>query len=80
MNGRRQFFRTIGLGFLLAGGTTAATSEELVLTAKPQPTSSPPMPEQRPQYKLFGVRAGDSVERPRESTTRRDGANHEWSS
>jgi hypothetical protein len=62
MNGRRRFFRTIGLGFLLAGGTTAAPGAEFALTAKPQPTSSPTTPEQRPQYKLFSVRAGDSVE------------------
>src|SRR5262245_16844371 len=41
MNGRRRFFRTIGLGFLLAGGTTAAPSAEFALTAKPQPASSP---------------------------------------
>src|SRR5262249_25472146 len=62
MNGRRQFFRTIGLGFLLAGGTTAAPSAEFALTAKPQPASSPTHRDPRPQYKLFSVRAGDSVE------------------
>jgi hypothetical protein len=62
MNGRRRFFRTIGLGFLLAGGTTAAPGAQFALTAKPQPTSSPTTPEQRPQYRLFSVRAGDSVE------------------
>jgi hypothetical protein len=62
MNGRRRFFRTIGLGFLLAGGTTAAPGAEFALTAKPQPTSPPPASERRPQYKLFSVRAGDSVE------------------
>ena len=62
MNGRRRFFRTIGLGFLLAGGTTAAPGAEFALTAKPQPTSPTTTPEQRPRYKLFSVRAGDSVE------------------
>ena len=62
MNGRRRFFRTIGLGFLLAGGTAAAPDEEFALTANAEPTSPPPAPEQRPQYKLFSVRAGDSVE------------------
>jgi hypothetical protein len=62
MNGRREFFRTIGLGFLLAGGTAAAPGEEFAVMAQPQPTSSPTAPEQRPQYKVFTVRAGESVE------------------
>jgi hypothetical protein len=62
MNGRRRFFRTIGLGFLLVGGTAAAPGEESAVTAKPQPTSSPTAPEQRPQYKVLAVRAGDSIE------------------
>jgi hypothetical protein len=52
----------MGLGFLLAGGTTAAAGEEFALTARPLSTSSPTTPEERPQYKLFSVRAGDSVE------------------
>ena len=35
MNRRRQFFSTIGLGFLLAGGAAAVPREELAATAKP---------------------------------------------
>src|SRR5262249_28105138 len=62
MNGRRRFFRTIGLGFLLAGGTTAAPGADFALTGQPQQTSSPTTPERRTTYKLFSVRAGDSVE------------------
>ena len=35
MNRRRQFFSTIGLGFLLAGGAAAVPREELAAAAKP---------------------------------------------
>jgi hypothetical protein len=35
MNRRRQFFSTIGLGFLLAGGAAAVPREEFAATAKP---------------------------------------------
>jgi hypothetical protein len=62
MNGRRRFLRTIGLGFLLAGGTAAASGEEFTAAAKPQRTMPPIAPEQRPQYKVFTVQTGDSVE------------------
>jgi hypothetical protein len=35
MNRRRQFFSTIGVGFLLAGGAAAVPREELAAAAKP---------------------------------------------
>jgi hypothetical protein len=60
MNRRRQFLSAIGLGFLLAGGAAAVPGEESALTAKP--TFPPIAPEQRPEYKVFTVPAGDSAE------------------
>src|SRR5262245_58177574 len=62
MNGRRRFFSTIGLGFLLAGGAAAAPREDLASTAEPQRTLAPSAPQQRAQYKVFTIPAGDSVE------------------
>src|SRR5262245_19305540 len=71
MNGRRRFFSTIGLGFLLAGGAAAAAREDRASTAEPQRTLAPiapqqtlaPIaPQQRAQYKVFTIPAGDTVE------------------
>src|SRR5262245_49786698 len=62
MNGRRRFFSTIGLGFLLAGGAAAAASEDRASTAEPQRTLAPIAPQQRAQYKVFTIPAGDTVE------------------
>jgi hypothetical protein len=52
----------MGLGFLLAGGIAAVPREEFAVAAKPQPTFPPIAPEQRPQYKVFTIPAGDSIE------------------
>jgi hypothetical protein len=62
VNKRRQFFSTIGLGFLLAGGAAAAPREGLAAIAKPNRTLPPLAPERRPEYKVFTVPAGDSVQ------------------
>ena len=62
MNGRRRFFSTIGLGFLLAGGAAAAPREDLASTAEPQRAPAPITPERRAQYKVLTIPAGDSVE------------------
>ena len=61
MNGRRRFFSTIGLGFLLAGGAAAAAGEDRASTAEPQRTLAPIAPQQRAQYKVFTIPAGDTV-------------------
>jgi hypothetical protein len=61
MNRRRQFFRTIGLGSLPAGGAAAAPREEFAATAKSRRTPSL-APKHRAEYKIFTVAAGDSVE------------------
>jgi hypothetical protein len=62
MNGRRQLLGVVGLGSLLAGVTAVVPDEGFAATAKPRPTSRPIPAEQRPQYKVFTVAAGDSVE------------------
>jgi hypothetical protein len=62
MNRRRQFFSTIGLGFLLVGGAAAAPREEFAAAAKPHRALPPTGPEHRPEYKVLTVPAGDSVE------------------
>jgi hypothetical protein len=62
MNRRRQFFSTIGLGFLLVGGAAVAPREEFATAAKPHRTLPPTAPEHRPEYKVFSVPAGDRVE------------------
>jgi hypothetical protein len=62
VNRRRQFFSTVGLGFLIAGGAAAAPREEFAATAKPTRTLPPLAPERRPEYKVFTVPAGDSVQ------------------
>jgi hypothetical protein len=62
MNGRRQFFSAIGLGSLLAGVTAAVPREVFAATETPLPASRPTAPEQRPEYKVFTVPAGDSIE------------------
>jgi hypothetical protein len=49
----------MGLGFLLAGGAAAVPREEFAATYRTLP---PIAPEQRPQYKVFTVPAGDSIE------------------
>ena len=60
MNGRRQLLGAVGLGSLLAGVTAVVPG--FAATAKPRPTSRPIPTEQRPEYKVFTVAAGDSVE------------------
>src|SRR5258707_14588949 len=60
MNRRRQFFSTIGLGFLLAGGAAAAAREEFPTPGKPRRTFLPTAPARRPEYKVFTVPAVDS--------------------
>jgi hypothetical protein len=62
MNGRRQLLGAVGLGSLLAGVTAVVPGEGFGTTAKPRPTERPIPPEQRPEYKVFTVAAGDSVE------------------
>ena len=62
MNRRREFFKTIGLGFLLTGGTAAITSEEFAVAARPYGTLPPIAPDKRPQYKVLRVPAGDNLE------------------
>jgi hypothetical protein len=62
MNGRRQLLSAVGLGSLLAGVTAVVPGEGFAATAKPHPTLPPIPPEQRPEYKVFTVAAGDSVE------------------
>jgi hypothetical protein len=62
MNGRRQLLGAVGLGCLLAGVTAVVPGERFACTAKPRPTGRPIPPEQRAEYKVFTVTAGDSVE------------------
>ena len=63
MNGRRQLLGAVGLGSLLAGVTAVVPGEGFAATtAKPRPTGRPIPPEQRPEYKVFTVAAGDSIE------------------
>jgi hypothetical protein len=62
MNGRRQLLGAVGLGSLLAGVTAVVPGEGFAAPAKPRLTSRPTPPEQRPEYKVFTVAAGDSVE------------------
>jgi hypothetical protein len=62
MNRRHQFFSTFGLGILLAEGAAAAPRKEFPASAKPQPTFPPMAPGHRPEFKVFTVPAGDSVE------------------
>src|SRR6266404_8859183 len=62
MNRRRQFFSTIGLGFLLVGGAAAVPREEFAAAAKSRRTLPPTAPEHRPEYKVLTLPAGDSVE------------------
>src|SRR5260370_31271733 len=54
MNRRRQFFSTIGLGFLLVGGAAAAPREEFAAAAKPHRTLPPTAPEHRPEFSTLG--------------------------
>ena len=62
MNGRRQLLGAVGLGSLLAGVTAVVPGEGFAATAKPRPTGRPTPPEQRAEYKVFTVAAGDSLE------------------
>ena len=62
MNGRRQLLGAVGLGSLLAGVTAVVPGEGFAANAKPCPTSRPIPAEHRPQYKVFAVPAGDSIE------------------
>jgi hypothetical protein len=62
MNGRRQLLGAVGLGSLLAGVTAVVPGEGFAATATAQPTASPTASEQRPQYKVFTIPAGDSIE------------------
>jgi hypothetical protein len=62
MNGRRRFFSTIGLGFLLTGGTAAIAREEFETNAKPHRIFRSIAPERRAEYRILTVPAGDSVE------------------
>jgi hypothetical protein len=62
---RRRSVSAIGLGFLLAGGSAAVPREEFAAAAEPHRMLQPNTPVQRPrypQYKVFNVPAGDSVE------------------
>jgi hypothetical protein len=61
MNGRRQLLRALGLGSLLTGMTAVVSREAIATSAKPHPTSRP-VREPCPEYKVFTVAAGDSVE------------------
>jgi hypothetical protein len=65
MNRRRQFLSAIGLGLLLPGGSAAIPGEEFATAAEPRRMLQPNTPVQRaryPQYRVFNVPAGDSVE------------------
>ena len=62
MNGRRQLLGAVGLGSLLAGVTAVVPGEGFAATAKPRPTARQSPPEQRAEYKVFTVAAGDSLE------------------
>jgi hypothetical protein len=62
MNGRRQLLGAVGLGSLLAGVTAVVPGEGFAATAKPRSTGRPIPPEQRAEYKVFTVAAGDSLE------------------
>jgi hypothetical protein len=62
MNGRRQLLGAVGLGSLLAGVTAVVPGEGFAATAKAHPASRPVPPEQRPEYKVFTLAAGDSVD------------------
>jgi hypothetical protein len=62
MNERRQLLGAVGLGSLLAGVTAVVPGEGFAATAKPRPTLRPIPPDQRPQYRVFTVPAGDSIE------------------
>jgi hypothetical protein len=55
MNRRRQFFSTIGLGFLLVGGAAAAPREEFAAAAKPHRALPPTAPEHRPRRLLTDI-------------------------
>jgi hypothetical protein len=59
MNGRRQFFSAIGLGSLFAGMAAAVPDEA---PEKARPSLRPMPPEERPEYKVVAVPAGDSIE------------------
>jgi len=61
MNRRRQFLSTIGQSLLLVGGAAVVPCEEFA-AAKPQRPLLPIAPEHRPEYKVFTIPAGDSVE------------------
>jgi hypothetical protein len=62
MNERRQLLGAVGLSSLLAGVTAVVPGEGFAATAKPCPTGQQTPPEQRAEYKVFTVAAGDSVE------------------
>ena len=62
MNGRRELLGAVGLGSLLAGVTAIVPGESFAATAKPRLTERPTPLEQRAEYKVFTVAAGDSVE------------------
>jgi len=59
MNGRRQFFSAIGLGSLFAGMAAAVPNDVFAAPEKARPALPP---EERPEYKVVAVPAGDSIE------------------
>jgi hypothetical protein len=61
-SGEGGHFGAIGLGSLLAGAAAAVPREVFAVTAKPRTTLRPIPPKQRPEYKVFTIPAGDSVE------------------
>ena len=73
MNGRRQLLGAVGLGSLLAGVTAVVPGERFAATAKPRPTGRPIPPDQRAEYKVFTVAAGDSVEEAFNAVAREGG-------
>jgi hypothetical protein len=65
MNRRRQLLSAIGLGLLLPGGSAAIPGRESVAASEPRRMLQSNTSVQRPrypQYKVFNVPAGDSVE------------------
>ena len=60
MKRRRQFFSTIGLGFLLVGGAAAVPRDEFAAASKPHRTLLPTAPEHARNTR-FSPSAGDSV-------------------
>jgi hypothetical protein len=70
MNGRRQFFSAIGLGSLFAGMAAAVPDDVFAAPEKARPALRPMPPEERPEYKVVAVPAGDSVENVFNAVTR----------